>query len=169
MKMIQYRRWEPAQSPVKVEFRMEVLQGLRSRRGDFRGFLFGNREGDVVRVVAAGAGAPEQLETLGVYASRIRGEVFLTEADLEYAESVPGGIALVIAGERAGFFTRDTNGSIQAVRSYEEFSIAAPPMPRPTRHPWQSPVKAWRRVALALGLLAGPVKGRSRRGAATSR
>lgn len=158
MKTIYYRRWEPSQSRVKVEFRIEVLQRLRSRR-DSRGFLFGNREGDVLRVVAAGGEAPDQLETLGVYASRIRGEVFLTEADLEHTECVPDGIALVIAGDRAGFFTRGSNGSMQAVRSYEEFSIAAPAMPRTTRHPWLPPVNIWKRIALAMGLAAGPVVG----------
>ncbi len=161
MKTIHYRRWEPAQSPVKIEFRQDVIQGLHSRSEEARGYLFGNREGDVVRVVAAGTETPDHLETLGIYATRVRGEVFLTDADLGHAENIQNGIALVLAGTRAGFFTREANGSMQTVRSYEEFSIAtpAPAMPRPARHPWRPPVNIWKRIALALSLLVGPVMG----------
>jgi hypothetical protein len=163
MKTIHYRRWEPVQSPVKIEFRQDVIQALHSRRDEARGYLYGSREGDLVRVVAAGTETSDKLETLGIYATRIRGEVFLTDADLEHAERIQSGIALVLAGRRAGFFTREANGSIQAVRSYEEFSIvpAAPAMPRPKRHPWLPPVNVWKWTALAAGTLALPLMGMS--------
>jgi hypothetical protein len=165
MKTIYYRRWEPARSSVKVEFRPEVLQEMRSanRREDARGFLFGKREGDVVRVVSAGVEPREELDTLGVYIARIRGEVFLTDDDLEHVENVKDGIALVMAGRRAGFFTREADGSIQAVRSHEEFvvmepppeaSASAPPI-RNQRHPWIPPVKMWKRLVIAAAVFAG--------------
>ena len=65
---------------------------------------------------------------MGVFFSRIRGEVFLTETDLAFFNEHQSEVALVVAGDRAGFFVREADGSIQTVRSHEEFSIARPPV-----------------------------------------
>lgn len=169
-------REAPSQSPVKIEIPPAVLHEVQSKgqRAGERGYLLGFREGNIVQVMAAVAALDSgdsrlaELDIVGVYASRARGEVFLTDADLEHAESVPNGVALVVAGKRAGFFPREANGSIQAVRSREEFTIseAAKPAavgqssrPRHTRHPALPPVSRWKRIAMAVGLLAGPIAG----------
>jgi hypothetical protein len=67
---------------------------------------------------------------MGVFASRVRGAIFLAEEDLERFEKAEAQVALVISDGKAGFFVRDATGSIETVRSYEEFSIRhAPPRP----------------------------------------
>ncbi|MBZ5602931.1 MAG: hypothetical protein LAO79_11545, partial [Acidobacteriia bacterium] len=69
-----------------------------------------------------------------IFATRRRGEVFLTEPDLERFEQTQSSIALIIAGDSAGFFTREPDGSIQSLRSREEVACA----PAPGRSPrWQ--------------------------------
>jgi hypothetical protein len=132
MRTILYRRWAPAQSTVQIEFTPEVVREVRagSRRAPDRGYLFGKRRGNEVQILAAirepKADDPRvaQLEPVGTYAARARGEVFLTDDDLEQSGRVPDGVVLVIAGRRCGFFTRELDGSMQAVRSYEEFAVA---------------------------------------------
>jgi hypothetical protein len=71
------------------------------------------------------------LKPLGVYAWRPRGDVFLTEGDLKRFEQSQAAVALVVAGERAGFFVRETNGSLRAIRTHEEFPVIASPPPQP--------------------------------------
>jgi hypothetical protein len=88
---------------------------------DAFGVLYGVRHGETVRIVSTRGRAG--LDPIGVFASRVRGEVFLTEQDLERFEKAEASIALVISGEKAGFFVRNASGSIETVRSYEEFSI----------------------------------------------
>ncbi len=177
MRTILYRRWAPPQSFVKVEFTPEVLHDVRanSRHNQDRGYLFGKRRGNEVRVLVA-IREPQQndprianLEPVGTYASRVRGEVFLTDDDLEQAGRIPEGIVLVVAGKRAGFFTRELDGSMQAVRSYEEFAVAAvaaepespdaltkPGRDKRWRHPALPPMRAWKAALAACVVLAGP-------------
>ena len=50
--------------------------------------------------------------------------MFLTDDDLANFESHQGVLALVVAGGRAGFFVREPDGSVQAIRSHEEFKVA---------------------------------------------
>jgi hypothetical protein len=175
MRTILYRRWAPAKSSVKIEFPPDIIHDIRAQSpGEHdRGYLFGRREGNEVRVSTAirtpEAGDPRTTgsEPVGVYITRARGEVFLTDADLEQVDRVPGGIALVIAGGRAGFFARETDGSMQAVRSHEEFLVAdaatqAEPLVRPGvsprgTHPALPPPSIWKWAMGATSLLAGPV------------
>jgi hypothetical protein len=168
MRTILYRRWAPAKSPVKIEFPPDILHDIRAQSPleHDRGYLFGRREGNEVRVSTAirtpEAGDPRTTgtEPVGLYITRARGEVFLTDADLEQVDRIPGGIALVIAGGRAGFFAREADGSIQAVRSHEEFLVAdaatqADPLVR--RRPVPPAPSLWKWALGATGLLAAPV------------
>ncbi|MFM2124233.1 MAG: hypothetical protein RL328_684 [Acidobacteriota bacterium] len=178
MRTILYRRWAPAASPVKIEFPSDVLHEIRAQRHSDhdRGYLFGRRQGSEVRVLAA-IRAPQKddarlqwMEPLGIYVSRVRGEIFLTDGDLEMLQRFPEGIALVLAGTRGGFFPREADGSIQAVRSHEEFLIAeaapqpeapqalsVPSMARWLRHPAIPPLRPWQWVLTAAATLALPV------------
>lgn len=107
-------------SPVSVEFPGEVL--LELGWGESRGVLFGWRKGREVRISTLGTRVDEEQEKVGVFVSRVRGEVFLTEGDLRFMTEHGVDLALVAAGQRAGFFVREISGSIQTVRSHEEFS-----------------------------------------------
>jgi len=174
MRTILYRRWAPAKSPVKVEFSPDIIHDIRAQSGDHDcGYLFGRRDGNEVRVSTA-LRAPQAddpriagLDAVGVYITRVRGEVFLTDADLEQVDRVKNGIAFVIAGGRAGFFAREANGSMQAVRSHEEFLVAdaatqAEPLARPGtsprgRHAALPPPSILKWAFGIGGLLAGPV------------
>ena len=127
MRTIEYRRWAPPASPLIVEFPAELLLELGSAESS--GILYGSRRGREVRVTALGA-PDEDPEKVGVFVSRIRGEVFLTEPDLAFLNQQQTGLALVVAGNRAGFFVREPGGAIQTVRSHEEFSIAETPLAR---------------------------------------
>ena len=127
MQSVAYRRWDPTQSNLQIEVQAELLQELHP---ESRGLLHGDRHGSVVRVLAAGEPVSD-LEVVGIYEARLRGEVFLTEENLEWFEKTQAPIALVIAGNKGGFFVRETDGSIQSVRSHEEFLLTdgAPPTP----------------------------------------
>ena len=51
----------------------------------------------------------------------------MTESDLERLEAVHArAIGLVIAGARAGFFVREPDGSMQTIKSHQEFQVRAP-------------------------------------------
>ena len=71
---------------------------------------------------------PGGLDPLGIFASRARGQVFLTEEDLGRFEKADACVAMVISGETGGFFVRDKGGSLETVRSYQEFSIHGQPV-----------------------------------------
>ena len=132
------------------------------------GLLFGVRHDDEVRVLAAAPTEtthPDGLAPVGTFVCRARGEVFLTDDDLANFEKHQGVLALVVAGGRAGFFVREPDGSVQAIRSHEEFKVAdaasrpvpegtaaADELPAPAPRLWQ----AWKRVAACAGLLAIP-------------
>jgi len=178
MQTVHYRRWAPQKSPVRIEFPPELLLDIRSEtiQDHDRGYLFGVRRGNDVRALAARR-APQAddpglsgMEPLGMYISRIRGEVFLTDSDLEQLERLDAKVALVVAGNRAGFFVCEADGTVQAVRSHEEFWVAdvsarpealkrAPTTAVPGRHPWIPPMRHWKWAAAILVVLAGPLAG----------
>lgn len=141
--------WAPSESPCRIEYSPTLLREVRnsSAGGDAFGVLYGVRYGKTIRLVATRGRAG--LEPIGVFASRVRGAVFLTEEDLQRFEKADASVAMVIAGETGGFFVRDTAGSIETVRSYEEFRIheAALPVAIPAvkKRRW-----AWAFACLAL-------------------
>ena len=122
------------------------------------GLLFGLRSQDTIRIVAARCAADAQdprlagFESIGMFALRERGEVFLTEDDLARFERSHARVALVIAASSAGFFMREPNGSIQSIKSHEEFPCP-PPEPSPLDWSWL-PLAAVAIVAIALATLS---------------
>jgi len=185
MTTVHYRRWCPPQSPLRIEFPPELLHDVRlepaqpARRFPLRwiprlnravnqssGLLFGVRHEDEVRVLTAQPA--DGLAPVGTFVCRARGEVFLTDDDLANFEKHRGVLALVVAGGRAGFFVREPDGSVQAIRSHEEFKVAdaaSRPVPRgidaavelPSPSPdWWRAVQTWKRAAACAVLLAIP-------------
>jgi hypothetical protein len=183
MQTIHYRQWSPPQSPLRIEFPPDLLHHVRlegaqaaaaakakrvcprDRAEDHStGTLYGVRQNQEIRILAArSASAPSDpelaaMEPVGIFVCRARGEVFLTDDDLAQFEQHGSPVALVMAGGRAGFFVREPDGTVQAVRSHEEFAVAdatALPVPalpagrlRPLRkwsHPWR-----WASTAAAM-------------------
>jgi hypothetical protein len=159
MQTLPYRRWSPPASPLRIEFPEELARKLWPEPDalEISGKLYGVRYGAEVHVMAAQAGHAR--EVIGIFVARVRGEVFLTESNLALFERNQATIALVRAGNRAGFFVREPNGSIQTVRSHEEFSIEEPAPPVITSKPSQSGIRkpSWAPAAcfaLTLPLLA---------------
>jgi hypothetical protein len=148
MRSVQYRRWSPPQSPVRIEFPADLLPELQPAAGSLEnsGILYGLRRGREIRVLTARPEPGEVLDSVGVFVSRSRGEVFLTEANLGFFEREGVAVALVIAGNNAGFFVRESDDSIQTVRSHEEFPVSnhpaspeqkpAPPKPSAGQSKW---------------------------------
>ena len=136
------RTWAPPESPFRIEYSPALLRELRIANAgvDVFGTLYGVRHGQTIRLVATRGRAG--LDPLGIFAARVRGEVFLTEEDLERFDKADACVALVISGESGGFFVRDAAGSLEAVRSYQEFDLNSPapaPLPVPVvkrRLPW---------------------------------
>lgn len=132
------RTWAPAESPLRIEYESALLRDVRmSGTGvDAFGVLYGARQGSTIRLAATRGRAG--LQPVGVFASRVRGKVFLTEEDLERFDRADASVALVISGEKGGFFVRDTTGSIETVRSYEEFRLNPQPVTvvKPRRWSW---------------------------------
>src|ERR1051325_3224033 len=118
MHTVQYRRWAPPQSPLRIEFGMELFREMRMEIGrpEGTGVLYGLRHREDVRVLAARRKADPQAprlagwELLGMYVLRERGHVFLTEADIEQFQAAQATLALVVAGDRGGFFVPDSSG-----------------------------------------------------------
>ena len=178
MQTVHYRRWAPQKSPIRIEFPPELLLQIRSEsiQDHDRGYLFGIRRDDDVRAIAARR-APQAsdpglagLEPVGIYISRIRGEVFLTDSDMEQVERLDAKIALVVAGCRAGFFVRELDGTMQTIRSHEEFWVAdmssrpeelkrSPAAAPAGPHPWVPPVRRWKLAAVLMALTALPMAG----------
>jgi hypothetical protein len=133
MQNVTPRVWSPPQSPVRIEYSPDLLRQVRleSAGVDASGTLFGLRDGNLVRVLAVRRHANPKdprlagLDSVGSFAARARGEVFLTESDIERFESLDptGAIALVVAGDRAGFFIPQPDGSMQTIRSFQEFAV----------------------------------------------
>jgi hypothetical protein len=185
MTTVHYRRWCPPQSPLSIEFPPELLHDVRLepaqpvRRFPLRwiprlnrvvnqssGLLFGVRHEDEVRVLAAQAA--DGLAPVGTFVCRARGEVFLTDDDLANFEKHQGVLALVVAGGRAGFFVREPDGRVQAIRSHEEFRVAdaasrpvqggidaAVELPSPSPEWWRA-AQTWKRAGACAVLLAIP-------------
>jgi hypothetical protein len=189
MVTVHYRRWCPPQSPLRIEFPPELLHDVRleaaqrERRLPLRwiprlnravtqssGLLFGTRRDDEVRILAIRAA--ENLEPVGTFVCRERGEVFLTDDDLASFERHHAALALVVAGGKAGFFVRESDGSVQAIRSHEEFRVAdaapraVPPrtdLPAdsatpPPREWWQVRLR-WKRIGACVAMLLLPAAG----------
>jgi hypothetical protein len=157
MQTVEYRRWAPPASPVSVEFPADLF--LELGWSERSGALYGSRRGREVRLTVCGPQTDEEKadeekeksgeeeekseqEKVGVFISRIRGEVFLTEGDLAFLDERRAGLALVVAGDRAGFFVRETDGAIQTVRSHEEFSVPRAGKANPPATAERSPRRA---------------------------
>lgn len=131
----QYRAWSPPYSSITIEYSQELLREVRltSLLGDASGVLYGTRNGHWIRVVAAQRalnqggfeGDPRLagLEPIGVFFARARGKIFLTESDLEQFALSDRPVALVVAGTKAGFFLFEADGSIETIKSHEEFGV----------------------------------------------
>lgn len=140
MRSIEYLRWAPAKSALSVELPADLL--LQLGWADCNGVLYGWKKGREVRIASLDTKTDEEQEKVGVFVSRIRGKVFLTESDLAFLAQAQVELALVVAGRRAGFFAPEPDGSIQTVRSHEEFLVGeersplpAPPKPSGSRQP----------------------------------
>jgi hypothetical protein len=188
MLTMHYRRWCPPHSPLGIEFPPELLHEVRlegaqaataarlsrtrarDRAEDHSsGILYGTRQNQEVRILAARssqeAGDPRLagMQPVGVFVCRARGEVFLTDADLALFETVEGSVALVVAGGRAGFFVREADGSVQAVRSHEEFAVASvaatvvPAITHTLLRPALPPKRILKRAMTGTGLLCVPL------------
>ena len=94
---------------------------------------------DQARLAALLASAeqnPDRLKPVGWYHSHTRSEIFLSEADQDLHGRCfpePWQVALVLKPHtfqptRAGFFFRDTGGSIHGSASYQEFVLAPLPV-----------------------------------------
>src|SRR5258708_21625057 len=101
------------------------------------GVLFGYRHEGELRLLSARRSPDESdprlagLKPLGIFAWRPRGEVFLTEGDLGLFENSKAVVALVVAGDTAGFFVLEANGTVQAIRTHEGFPVTAAVTPKP--------------------------------------
>jgi hypothetical protein len=118
---------------LRIEYSLALLREVRTLTGavDAFGVLYGMRHGNTVRPIATRGRTG--LEAVGIFASRVRGKVSLTEEDLERFEKADALVALVISNESAGFFVRDSAGSIVTVRSYEEFPVREQPVALPKK------------------------------------
>jgi hypothetical protein len=188
MHTIQYRRWCPSQSPLGIEFPPELLHQVRlegaraataarlvrtrsrDRSEDHSsGVLLGVRQNQEIRVLAARS-TPDPddpqlagMQPVGIFVCRARGEVFLTDRDLALFDTAQGLVALVVAGGQAGFFVREEDGSVQAIRSHEEFTVAnvstvpAPVLVPVQMRPTPPPKRLLRRAMAGGGFLCLPV------------
>jgi hypothetical protein len=147
--------WAPEESPFRIEYSAALLREVRvsSSGEDVFGLLYGVRRGNTIRLMSTRGRAG--METVGIFASRLRGEVFLTEDDLERFEQCAASVAMVISGEVGGFFVRDGAGDMEAVRSFEEFSMGGQPVARKTNRAWLWAMASFLLVAPAL-LLSRP-------------
>ena len=120
-----YRVWSPPGSPVRIEYAPALLQEVRAAGSE--GILYGTAGRASIRLATARTPAPVRCDyhAVGIYSVRKRGEVFLTEEDLDAFDCAKAAVALVVAGPRAGFFIREHDGSIQAIRSREEIFLPA--------------------------------------------
>jgi len=119
--------WAPPESPLKIEYSTAIVREVRmaSAGTDSFGVLYGVRQSQTIQILATRGRAG--LDPVGIFASRVRGQVFLTEEDLERFEKNEASVALVLSGDKAGFFVRDAQGSMETVRSYREFFVSGPP------------------------------------------
>jgi hypothetical protein len=116
----QYRVWCPPGSSVRIEYAAGLFR--EARMFGPSGRLYGEWSENALRVDNAVRKGSEEL--VGIFSIRERGEVFLTEEELQRFEECDGKVALVIAGGKAGFFLRESDGSIQSLKSHEEIGLA---------------------------------------------
>jgi proteasome lid subunit RPN8/RPN11 len=90
----------------------------------------------LAELLASAEQNPDRLRPVGWYHSHTRSEVFLTEADQDLHRRYfpePWQVALVLKPHtfhptRAGFFFRETDGSIHGTASYQEFALEPLPV-----------------------------------------
>jgi hypothetical protein len=110
------KSWHPPESPWRIDFPEDLPRRLHPGTA---GVLYGHIDGSTIKIAFP---APEG-DPVGIYVSHRRGEVFLTDSDIARFEESGAAAALVVAGEKAGFFVRSSDGSLQSIRSFEEFSV----------------------------------------------
>src|SRR5579862_2861882 len=140
-----YRTWAPRRSPLQVDYCPDLLRDVQLEDGANRmdGVLLGKLQGSTVRLLAARrststtglhpGSSPQGISPIGIFVTRVRGEIFLTESDLELFDRENAVVALVVVGDKGGFFVREADGSIQTIQSHEEFFLdgtASPPPPQ---------------------------------------
>jgi hypothetical protein len=142
--------WAPLESSVRIQYERAFVHRLARRQedDDMTGVLYGTRTRNEVQVRSTKPRA--DLQPVGVFSARPRGEVFLTEQDLVRLEALDSSsaIGLAIAGCKGGFFVREPDGSMQTIQSYQEFPIDAP---APTMKRSLAP-RAWIPVGIAAGV-----------------
>jgi hypothetical protein len=173
MRIVPYCRWSPLGAALNVEFPAELLSEMADPDEPDRGVFYGQREGREVRLLSsrtspvAGDSQLGTVRLVGAYFLRRRGEVFLTEEDLEYFEKLQVDVALVIVGRRAGVFVREAGGEMESLRSLEEFLIpllpelgAQPAVTGNAARPSRRAQAEWVWIAMAAALvLAVPLAG----------
>jgi hypothetical protein len=110
------RTWHPPESPWRIDLPEDLPRRLHPGTA---GLLYGHIDGSTIQIMSSEAGS----DPVGIYISRARGEVFLTDSDIARFEESGVAAALVVAGEKAGFFVHSSDGSLQSIRSFEEFSV----------------------------------------------
>ena len=125
-----YQIWTTPKNPLRIEYSAELLRQVQGEgSGERRGILYGRRNDTQIRLLAARRAGHARdprlngLEQVGAFAVRSRGDVFLTDQDLEFAERNGAEFTLVLAGERGGFFVPEKDGSMRAIRSHREFAV----------------------------------------------
>ena len=100
-------------------------------------FALSPRDQDrLAELLASAEQNPDRLRPVGWYHSHTRSEIFLSEADQDLHNRYfpePWQVALVLKPHtfhptRAGFFFRETDGSIHGTASYQEFALAPLPV-----------------------------------------
>jgi hypothetical protein len=100
-------------------------------------FALSPRDQDrLAELLASAEQNPDRLRPVGWYHSHTRSEIFLTEADQDLHNRYfpePWQVALVLKPHtfhpaRAGFFFRETDGSIHGTASYQEFALEPLPV-----------------------------------------
>jgi hypothetical protein len=148
---------------LSIEYREDLLDEIRAAGEGVSGVLFGTRADDSVRVIAwrqtsfsakdprdlvklvlAAKQDPtlQSLQPVGWFVSRANGGISLGAPDLEIFDgffSEPWQVALVLNGERAGFFAREAGGKLRSESSYREFTIEATPKAKYWRWLWAAP------------------------------
>jgi len=154
------RTWSPPGRDVRIEYSEPLLREVRGFvvENDVSGVLFGRLRNGVAVLTAARLASddpPVGLEPVGIFSARMRGEVFLTESDLQRFEKVESdaAVALVVAGTRAGFFIHESDGSLRSIKSHREISVGGGAVPAKR---WAPPVAVFAGAILAIPLLALP-------------
>ncbi len=154
------RTWSPPGGDVRIEYSETLLREVRGfiLRTIFRACCSGSLRNGMVVLTAAkltSDDAPIGLEPVGIFSARLRGEVFLTESDLQRFERVESdaAVALVVAGARAGFFLHEPDGSLRSIKSHREIPIAGGTVQAKR---WAPPVAVFAAAILAVPSLALP-------------